>query len=453
MPITNGAYVNPGWVNDTAPYINQTEMNAISNTLAQVPIKNGGTGATTASDALTNLGAEPKANVTSKGSSTTPVYFNSSGVAIAIRGPIPVSLGGTGGSSALTAKSALRAVGYASTYDEAVIGSATQPVYITYNADNDGHFAVPCSYSLNKTVPSDAVFTDTTALSSMTGTLSIAHGGTGATTVPAARNALGLGNTSGALPVANGGTGVTSLSALASAMKAVTQTTTGGTVGSSTTPVYINNGVVTACGSSLKTYTATSPISISGTTISHANSGVTAASKGDTSNQTPAFGDTFKVPSGTVNATGHLTAFADHTVTIPSTTATSSRNGLMTSSQAARLSAIGTRYTNSNNGATIAAGATISTTNVTLGVGNWIILASGNITGNNDIIVEIYNYTDSVSAITIPATSIHATTTRGQAVLITHNDAATNYRARLTNSGNTSTTGNIYISALQLDND
>lgn len=36
--------------------------------------------------------------------------------------------------------------------------------------------------------------------------LPIANGGTGATTVAGARNALGLGNTTGALPIANGGT-------------------------------------------------------------------------------------------------------------------------------------------------------------------------------------------------------------------------------------------------------
>lgn len=40
----------------------------------------------------------------------------------------------------------------------------------------------------------------------------IAKGGTGQTTVAAARNAFGLGNTSGAVPVANGGTGATSAS-------------------------------------------------------------------------------------------------------------------------------------------------------------------------------------------------------------------------------------------------
>lgn len=42
------------------------------------------------------------------------------------------------------------------------------------------------------------------------GTLPASRGGTGQTSLQAARNAMGLGNTSGALPVANGGTGMTS---------------------------------------------------------------------------------------------------------------------------------------------------------------------------------------------------------------------------------------------------
>ena len=45
----------------------------------------------------------------------------------------------------------------------------------------------------------------------------ISSGGTGATTVAGARNALGLGNTSGALPIANGGTGKTTAEAAAKA--------------------------------------------------------------------------------------------------------------------------------------------------------------------------------------------------------------------------------------------
>lgn len=43
----------------------------------------------------------------------------------------------------------------------------------------------------------------------VTGTLPASHGGTGQTSLQAARNAMGLGNTSGALPIANGGTGAT----------------------------------------------------------------------------------------------------------------------------------------------------------------------------------------------------------------------------------------------------
>lgn len=64
------------------------------------------------------------------------------------------------------------------------------------------------------------------------------------------------------------------------------------------------------------------------TEIKHNNSGVTAASKGDTANQTPGFGDTFKAVSYTVDAQGHLTAAGDHTVKIPTISfATGSANG------------------------------------------------------------------------------------------------------------------------------
>lgn len=41
----------------------------------------------------------------------------------------------------------------------------------------------------------------------VTGTLPVANGGTGQTTLALARNAMGLGNTTGYLPLANGGTG------------------------------------------------------------------------------------------------------------------------------------------------------------------------------------------------------------------------------------------------------
>lgn len=56
----------------------------------------------------------------------------------------------------------------------------------------------------------------------------IEKGGTGATSVSGARNALGLGNTSGALPIANGGTGATTASDACANIGALP--TTGGTM-------------------------------------------------------------------------------------------------------------------------------------------------------------------------------------------------------------------------------
>ena len=52
-------------------------------------------------------------------------------------------------------------------------------------------------------------------------------------------------------------------------------------------------------------------------TITHKTSGATAGSYGDSGNQTPAYGATFKVPYVTVNDTGHVTGISDHTVKIP----------------------------------------------------------------------------------------------------------------------------------------
>lgn len=76
-------------------------------------------------------------------------------------------------------------------------------------------------------------------------------------------------------------------------------------------------------------YTGTSPIDVSGSVISHSDSGVNAGSYGDASDQTPTWGGTFKSLSGTVNSKGHLTAVSEHTVTIPNSVATTQSNGLM----------------------------------------------------------------------------------------------------------------------------
>lgn len=232
MPITNGAYVAPNWANDTSPYINASELNAMSNTLQTVPIANGGTGATSASAALTNLGAEPKANVTSKGSDNTPVYFNENGVALAITRPIPITLGGTGGTTAATARENL-------------------------------------------------------GLGATTGALPVANGGTGADTAAGALTNLGAepkanvtskGSEStpvyfdangvakaisSPLPVSLGGTGETSLANFLTSAKAVSYTDAN--LGSGAQPVYIENGVATA--STTTVGSATRPVYMNAGTI------------------------------------------------------------------------------------------------------------------------------------------------------------------------------------------
>ena len=60
------------------------------------------------------------------------------------------------------------------------------------------------------------------------------------------------------------------------------------------------------------------PITTSGTiSISHNTSGAIDGSYGDSSNQTPGYDSTFKVPYIEVNSTGHITSVSEHTVKIP----------------------------------------------------------------------------------------------------------------------------------------
>ena len=107
----------------------------------------------------------------------------------------------------------------------------------------------------------------------------------------------------------------------------------------------------------------TSPITTTATTdtitITH-NKGGANASGGDTANQTPGFGGTFKVTSATVDVYGHTTALAEHTVTIPSTAASTSASGIVTTGAQAfagpKTFADTTDSTNNTSGAVIVSG-------------------------------------------------------------------------------------------------
>ena len=102
---------------------------------------------------------------------------------------------------------------------------------------------------------------------------------------------------------------------------------------------------VSVTGDTAITVTNTGTASAIGYSVVHNDSGVTAGSKGDTTNQTPGFGGTFKVLSATVDAKGHVTTLGDHTVEIPDDLATTSKDGLMSKNDKAKLDAIGVTAT------------------------------------------------------------------------------------------------------------
>jgi hypothetical protein len=82
--------------------------------------------------------------------------------------------------------------------------------------------------------------------------------------------------------------------------------------------------------------------------VDHAKKGPSSSgntSKGDTTAQTPGFGGTFKAISATVDKYGHVTALAEHNVTIPSAVAvatgtTGAKNGLMSADDKAKLNGV-----------------------------------------------------------------------------------------------------------------
>lgn len=114
-----------------------------------------------------------------------------------------------------------------------------------------------------------------------------------------------------------------------------------------------NTGTVTSV-----TIKATSPIVVDNSaaittsdtrTISHANSGATAGSYGDSSAQTPGYGSTFKVPYITVNATGHVTGISEHTVKIPASDNTDYRQRVtLATTSKAYITGVTTAPTSSN---------------------------------------------------------------------------------------------------------
>lgn len=124
----------------------------------------------------------------------------------------------------------------------------------------------------------------------LTGTVPISRGGTGATTVAGARNALGLGNTSGALPIANGGTGQTTVAAARNALGL------GNTSGA--LPVA-NGGTGAADAATARSNLGITPANIGAAASSHNHAGSAITSGTINAARLP-----FKVKYGTVTLSG-----------------------------------------------------------------------------------------------------------------------------------------------------
>jgi len=129
------------------PTLNQNTTGTASNVTGTVAIANGGTGATTAAAALTNLGAYPASNPSGYGTgsvtsvaATVPAFLSIAGSPITTSGTLAISYSGTalpianGGSGATTAQTAMNAFAGAVTSGSYLRGNGTNVVMATIQA-------------------------------------------------------------------------------------------------------------------------------------------------------------------------------------------------------------------------------------------------------------------------------------------------------------------------------
>ena len=233
-----------------------------------VPVSLGGTGQTTAAAARNALGL---------GNTT---------------GALPIANGGTGATTAALARASLGAA--AASHGNHVPTTQTANNAIFLRNDNTWQTVTPANIGA-------AASSHTHAATALTSAVPVSLGGTGQTTAAAARNAFGLGNTTGALPIANGGTGQTT-AALARNALGLGNTTgalpiaNGGT-GLSASPSMLTNLASTSAANVLQ---ASPRPGVTGT-LPIANGGTGQSSRADARN-------TFCIPVGTatVSSAGSL---------------------------------------------------------------------------------------------------------------------------------------------------
>lgn len=179
------------------PTLNQNTTGTASNVTGTVAIANGGTGATTQQTAINGLAGSVTSGQYLRGNGTNVLMSaiqaadvptlnqNTTGTASNVTGTVAIANGGTG---ATTQQTALNAIAGAATSGQYLRGNGTNVVMAAIQAAD-----VP---TLNQNTTGTA--------SNVTGTVAIANGGTGSTTQQAALNAIAGAVTTGQFLRGNG---------------------------------------------------------------------------------------------------------------------------------------------------------------------------------------------------------------------------------------------------------
>ena len=168
----------------------KVKLNALSTDTSTFIVSNAATADQLTTARNISIGGGASGSASFNGSADAKITLGSINAASITSGTLAVARGGTG----QTALSNVT-VGKASKLETA--RTVALKGAVTGSTTFDG--------SANVTIATSALDVSTATA----GTLAVARGGTGQTTLALARNAMGLGNTTGALPVANGGTGLT----------------------------------------------------------------------------------------------------------------------------------------------------------------------------------------------------------------------------------------------------